>query len=91
MSDTRKRLIELIKNAPTTDVVYGNCKLNHPAQTVQTIADHLIANGVTDQVVHCGECKHYCQPGRCTNYHGLYGRPKKDDFCSFGERKENNE
>ena len=47
MPNTREKLIELIKAALTTDVVYGGCKLNHPAQTVQTIADHLIANGVT--------------------------------------------
>lgn len=42
----RERLIELIKNAPTTDTVYGNIKLETPIQTVQTIADHLLANGV---------------------------------------------
>ena len=49
MSDTREKLIELIKNSPTTNVVYGNCKLDRPIRTVQTIADHLIANGVTVQ------------------------------------------
>ena len=42
----RDRLIELIKNAPTTDTVYGDIKLKTPAQTVQTIADYLLANGV---------------------------------------------
>ena len=46
MSD-RDRLIELIKNAPTTDTVYGNIKLQTPIQTVQTIADYLLANDVT--------------------------------------------
>ena len=40
------RLIELIRNAPKVDVVYGDIKLETPAQTVQTIADHLLANGV---------------------------------------------
>lgn len=42
----RERLIELIRNAPRKDVVYGNVKLDKPAQTVQSIADHLLANGV---------------------------------------------
>ena len=35
-------------------------------------------------IVHCGECTSY-ESGRCTNYHGLYGRPKPDDFCSYGD------
>jgi hypothetical protein len=46
MSNDRDRLIELIKNAPRKDVVYGDIKLDKPIQTVQTIADYLLANGV---------------------------------------------
>lgn len=42
----RDRLKELILNAPRKDVVYGNIKLDKPIQTANTIADHLIANGV---------------------------------------------
>lgn len=42
----RERLIELIKNAPTTDTVYGNIKIPNRIQTVQTIADYLLKNGV---------------------------------------------
>ena len=42
----RDRLIELMRNAPKTDTVYGNIKLAEPVQTLQTIADHLLANGV---------------------------------------------
>ncbi len=45
----KDRLIELIRNAPRKDVVYGDIKLDKPVQTVQTIADHLLANGVTVQ------------------------------------------
>ena len=44
--DQRKRLIELLRSAPRTDTVYGDIKLTEPAQTLQTIADHLLANGV---------------------------------------------
>ena len=42
----RERLIELIWNAPKVDVVYGDIKIDPPVQTVQTIADYLLANGV---------------------------------------------
>lgn len=42
----RERLIELLRSAPKTDTVYGNIKLPEPVQTLQTIADHLLANGV---------------------------------------------
>ena len=42
----KDRLIELLRNAPKTDTVYGNIKLSKPVQTLQTIADHLLANGV---------------------------------------------
>jgi hypothetical protein len=42
----RDRLIELLRNAPKTDTVYGNIKLPEPVQTLQTIADHLLAAGV---------------------------------------------
>ena len=42
----RERLIELLRNAPRTNTVYGDIKLKEPVQTLQTIADHLLANGV---------------------------------------------
>ena len=39
------------------------------------------------EVVRCKDCKHWCEPA-CqikVSQHGLYS----DDFCSYGERKEN--
>ena len=42
----RERLIELIRNAPKTDTVYGDIRLKDPVPTLQTIADHLLSNGV---------------------------------------------
>lgn len=41
----RERLIELIKSAPKKNEVWG-CKLDTPVQTIQTITDHLLDNGV---------------------------------------------
>lgn len=45
--ELKQRLKELLLEAPKTDIVYGDIKLKEPIQTVQTIVDHLIANGVT--------------------------------------------
>ena len=42
----REKLIELIQSAPRKDTIYGDIKLDKPVQTVQTIADHLLTNGV---------------------------------------------
>ena len=42
----RERLIELIRNAPKTDTVYGDIRLKDPVPTLQTIADHCLSNGV---------------------------------------------
>lgn len=43
------------------------------------------------EVVRCKDCKHYknaegCKP-LCQKFEGLYGYPKEDDFCSYGERR----
>lgn len=42
----RDKLVELVRNAPRTDTVYGDIKLPNPVQTIQTIVDHLLDNGV---------------------------------------------
>lgn len=51
----RDRLIELLRNAPKTDTVYGNIKLPEPVQTLQTIADHLLSEGVIVPPVKVGQ------------------------------------
>jgi hypothetical protein len=99
MSD-RDRLIELIKNAPTTDTVYGNIKLQTPIQTVQTIADHLLANDVI-KIVRCKDCRYWqdknsigtqgiCNCGEMEMSYGGEFYPLANDFCSYGELKEGN-
>ncbi len=63
-------------------------------------ADHLIANGVKIPVL-CKECKHcdFCYPAKeigkeaipawyCTKYRRFH---KPDDFCSYGEKREDKE
>ena len=44
--DQRKRLIELITAAPTIDIPIGSRAQGKTYRTAQTIADHLLANGV---------------------------------------------
>lgn len=44
------------------------------------------------KVVRCKDCKHYgnaegCKP-ICRKFEGLYGYPNTDDYCSYGERRE---
>ena len=50
------------------------------------------------EVVRCKDCKYWEQynacdgtkPHRCMNYDAIfYKRTKADDFCSYGERKDN--
>ena len=42
-------------------------------------------------VVRCKDCKYYKTPDgfkpRCSKDNGLYGYPSKEDFCSYGERR----
>lgn len=56
----RDRLMELIQNAPRTDTVYGDIKLAEPVQTLQTIADHLLANGVIVPPCKVGDTVYIC-------------------------------
>ena len=43
------------------------------------------------EVVRCKDCKYYADYGRvwdCKKYEGM-NFPNEDDFCSYGERKDN--
>ncbi len=45
----------------------------------------------TVEVVRCKDCKWRGELGRCRNmdsYYMWYSRPNDDDFCSLGERKD---
>ncbi len=88
MKTDREKLIEVLKNNP-----YGQ-------YTYEQFADYLISKGVTIPV-RCGECKHWCEPridicgqqeyGDCLRPLGAYEdgiETNADDFCAYGERKE---
>ena len=85
-NDMRDRLVELLQEYTDNNNGGGS---NHGR------ADHLIANDVVP-VVRCENCKH-CRKDAYFNYCDKYSRPfdkfyvEKDHFCSYGERKEENE
>ena len=61
--------------------------------SVSTIAHILWQTESVDavEVVRCKDCKHYADYGRvrdCQKYEGM-NFPNEDDFCSYGERKDN--
>ena len=49
------------------------------------------------EVVRCSECKHFCpyegeeHKGDCAELVGLESCVYEDDYCSYGERRSNNE
>lgn len=59
-------------------------------KTLRQWAD-MLSKGDAVEVVRCKDCKHYNPCGVCDfiSYGGQFGwTTKDDDFCSYGERKE---
>lgn len=74
----RKQLIDILEKA------------GYLSQYPGTMARILVENDV-EIPVRCKDCKHYenkegCKPF-CQKFEGLYGYPKEEDFCSYGERR----
>lgn len=68
-------------------LMQGNAEYTLWEQKVERIVDTM----PTIDIVHCGECK-YFNEDKCWNLKGLNktdGVVKADDFCSNGERKDN--
>lgn len=40
------------------------------------------------EVVRCKDCRYLNADYKCVNWRGLYDYTKADDFCSYGERRE---
>ena len=76
----REKLIELIRNADKEDYTSRTQDEHY-----SFMADFLIANDVV-QVVWCKDCKHWDEEEQeCIHWYGFHA----DDFCSYGERKDN--
>ena len=89
----REKLMQLIEEADDTcdNTRCSDCEYNGQDCWTRLIAETLIANDVVP-VVRCKDCKHYEKDGsiyRCVDWKGLFGNCKPDDFCSYGERKDN--
>ena len=78
----REKLIDLLETvvSPNELLCYGEVLV-----TTSRVADHLIANDVVP-VVHCRDCKQYNGHRYC--YYSELA-VLDDDFCSYGERKDN--
>ena len=68
----RDKLIELVRNAPRTDVVYGDIKLSEPCQTVRTIVDHLLDHGVVVLPVKPGDTVYTISRGKIKEWTVYY-------------------
>lgn len=75
----RETLKELILNAPKVDTVYGDIKLDKPIRTINTIVDHLLANGVIVSPCKVGDTvyhiRKFCESNE--DYKEFY-RPSKE-------------
>ena len=85
-NDMRDRLVKLLGNrCCNKQIPCEICEYENFADCHRyALADHLIANDVV-RVVRCKDCKHW-NNGDC--YRIELTRP--NDFCSYGERKEQN-
>jgi hypothetical protein len=94
----REKLIEICQhNATCLDLGIEDC-VTCPYARVEdcythALVDHLIKNGVAIPV-RCKECKKWKEPwlegqhlGRCMK--GKTAMTEPNDFCSYGERKDN--
>lgn len=91
----KDRLVDLILKAPTLDFSYGRRYPGRSQRIAESLAEHLVSNGVVE-VVRCKDCVWWeahsfgSTIGRCENpRNGLCNEYSDDtDFCSYGERKE---
>lgn len=66
--------------------------LHELVDPTEAVADYLLDNDVVP-VVRCKDCKHFVAPQGvpcCDNFYGLgFPNASGNDFCLYGERKDN--
>ena len=90
----REKLIEILLHDGCPDDGCDFCQYADSEHCrAETIADHIIANGVTIPV-RCKDCKHWVKEiGSCSEHPTYYGHGMdwyiydEEDFCSCGEKK----
>lgn len=64
--------------------------VKHYKNSIDRIINEQPAADVVE-VVRCKDCMHFCEiigvTSYCSNRYGLNGKIHCDDFCSYGERK----
>lgn len=58
--------------------------------TALEVVDEMMGEPAADvvEVVRCKDCKYLNAEYKCVNWRGLYDYTKADDFCSYGERRD---
>ena len=92
----REKMIELMNKVQDygTKSTYEEHSITVESKNNESIADHLLANGVTVPV-RCKDCKHryfndcfesFCCAKRANGFEDIV---EENEFCSRGERKDN--
>lgn len=64
---------------------YGNTDVNEVGKAIgKSIVDVV-------EVVRCKDCKFNKGHNKCLNEHSIIDIPSDNDYCSYGERKDNDE
>lgn len=86
---------EYIERGALNDILEARAKMaiGTPVKvyySAASMAQKLPAADVVE-VVRCKDCMHFCEiigvTSYCSNRYGLNGKIHCDDFCSYGERK----
>ena len=65
-------------------------KITFDEEDLREIVHKTLENNDFVQVVRCKDCRYNKGKNKCLNEHSIIDIPKDDDFCSYGERKEQN-
>lgn len=79
----RDEIIKAVKEAM--------CPMDYPSELRDSIARTIVSASESIDIVHCKDCEYY-EHNRygtfCNNVYGLHEDTDGDDYCSYGERKE---
>ena len=86
-------MAEYIERAAAIDAVsevyYDTPDVNLSAEKFEAAINAILAADVSP-VVKCKDCKYNVGTKKCLNPDSFFAVPKDNDFCSYGERKDNN-
>lgn len=83
------KLVKLLSDFKTPVTLNGEwlCDYNIPTSQIRKeLAQYLIANGVTIDVVHCGDCKYYDEIRGLCECSVSEEHLDEDDYCDYGVR-----